>query len=53
MRKNPLSLSFRCLYHLSGTMLVALEVTNCPMSPSQNIWVVMHRTAIELESLKF
>jgi hypothetical protein len=34
-------------------MLVALEVTNWPMSPSQNIWVVTHRTAIELEWLKF
>jgi len=53
MRENPLNLIFRRLYFLSETMLVALEVTNGPMIPSQNIWVVTHRTAIELEWLKF
>jgi hypothetical protein len=53
MRENFLDLIFRRLYFLSGTMLVALEVTNWPMSPSQNIWVVTYRSAIELEWSKF
>ena len=53
MRENPLNLIFRRLYFLSGTMLVALEVTNWPMSPSQNIWVVTYRSVIELEWSKF